>query len=54
MPRSSEWSLPFRFYNQNIMYMSHLSHACYVLAYFILALITLITFGEVYKLLGAT
>jgi hypothetical protein len=29
MPRSSKWSLPFRFPNQNIVRISHLSHACY-------------------------
>jgi hypothetical protein len=28
MPRSSEWSLPFRFSDQNIACISHLSHAC--------------------------
>jgi len=29
MPRSSEWFLPFRFPNQNIIFISHLSNACY-------------------------
>jgi len=30
MPISSEWSLPFRFSNQNFVYISHLSLACYI------------------------
>jgi hypothetical protein len=30
MPRSSEWSLPFRFTNKNILCISSLSHACYM------------------------
>jgi hypothetical protein len=29
MPRSSQWSLPFRPSNQNTVCTSHLSHACY-------------------------
>jgi len=29
-PRSSKWSLPFRFFNQNIVCISHLSHPCYM------------------------
>jgi hypothetical protein len=29
-PSSSTWSLPFRFSNQNIIYVSRLSHACYM------------------------
>jgi hypothetical protein len=29
-PSSSKWSLPFGFYNQNSVSISHLSHACYV------------------------
>jgi hypothetical protein len=28
--RSSNWSLPFRFPNQNFIYISHLSHVCYM------------------------
>jgi len=28
---SSTWSLPFRFSNQNIVCISHLSHTCYML-----------------------
>jgi hypothetical protein len=28
-PRSSEWSFPFIFFDQNIVCISHLSHACY-------------------------
>jgi hypothetical protein len=31
MPRSSKWSLTFRFPNQNIVCISHLSHASYLL-----------------------
>jgi hypothetical protein len=27
---SSEWSLPFKFSNLNIVCISHLSHACYI------------------------
>jgi hypothetical protein len=30
MPRSSKWSLPFRFSNQNIVGISCLSHTCYI------------------------
>jgi len=30
-PRSFKWSLPFRSSNQNIVYISHLCHACYML-----------------------
>jgi hypothetical protein len=29
-PKSSEWSPPFMFYNQHILRISHLSHACYM------------------------
>jgi hypothetical protein len=29
-PRSSEWSLPFRFSNQDTVRISRLSHACYM------------------------
>jgi hypothetical protein len=29
-PRSSEWSLPFRFSNENIACIFNLSHACYI------------------------
>jgi hypothetical protein len=31
MPSSSKWSFPFEFSNQNIIYISHLSHAGYML-----------------------
>jgi len=31
MPMSSEWSLPFRFSDQNFLRISHLTHACYML-----------------------
>jgi hypothetical protein len=48
---SSEWSLPIRFTNQNLVYIFHLSHACYVpRPLTILDVITLIIFGEPYKL----
>jgi hypothetical protein len=30
MPRSSEWSLPLRFSNQITVWISQLSHACYI------------------------
>jgi hypothetical protein len=44
-------SSPFRFSNQNIVRISHLSHACYISTHLILLdLITLIIFGEAYKL----
>jgi len=29
-PRSSEWSLPFRFSDQNFVYISYPFHGCYV------------------------
>jgi hypothetical protein len=28
MPRSFEWSLPFRFSNQNFVHIFYLSHVC--------------------------
>jgi len=31
MPMSSEWSLHFKFSNQNVVWISHISHACYML-----------------------
>jgi len=50
-PRSSKRSLLLRFSNQNIVCISHLSDACYVSHHLILLdLITLIIFGEPYKL----
>jgi hypothetical protein len=30
LPMSSEWSLPFRFYNQNFVYISYVSHTLYI------------------------
>jgi len=30
MPRFTEWSLPFRFSDQNSVYISHISHVCYM------------------------
>jgi len=32
------WSFPFRLTNQNSLYISHLSHACYVPAHLTLSL----------------
>jgi len=29
-PRTSEWSLPFRYSAENLVYISHFSHACYM------------------------
>jgi len=29
-PKSSKWSLPFKLSNQNIIRISHQSHACYM------------------------
>jgi len=51
-PRSSKWPLPFRFSNQNIVYISHLSHALYMPAHLILLYVfaLIIIFGESYKL----
>jgi hypothetical protein len=47
-PRSSEWSLPIRL---STVFISYLSHASYMLHQSILLnLITLIIFGEAYKL----
>jgi hypothetical protein len=47
MLRSSERSLRFRFSNQNIVCISHLSHACYMLRpSHHPSFITLIIFGE--------
>jgi hypothetical protein len=51
MSRSSAWPLPISFSNQNIVYISCLSYACYVpLPSHLPDVITLIIFGEVYKL----
>jgi len=50
-PRSSEWSLPFKLFNQKSVCIYHRSHACYMPHPLILLdLITLIIFGEAYKL----
>jgi hypothetical protein len=51
MPKPSKWSLPFKFSDQSYVYISHLSHACYMLPSLILFdLIALIIFGEEYRL----
>jgi len=49
-PSSSKWSLPFRFSNKNIVRISHLPMRASHPAHLILDLITLIIFGEAYKL----
>lgn len=33
MPRSSKQSLPFNFFNKNVLWISHLSYSCYMQAY---------------------
>jgi hypothetical protein len=33
---SSKWSLLFRFFNQDMLYISHLSHTCYMSRHLIL------------------
>jgi hypothetical protein len=30
MPRSSEWLIPFRLFNQNLVHIFHLTCACYI------------------------
>jgi hypothetical protein len=51
MPRSSEWSLPFRLSNQNFVLISHLPMSVTCPTHLIpLDLITLIISGEEYKL----
>jgi len=50
MPRSSEWSLPFRFTNQYIVFILSLPCAECLTPLILLDLITLITFSEAYKL----
>jgi hypothetical protein len=50
-PTHSEWSLPNRFSNQNIVCIFHPSHVCYMpFCVILFELITLITFGETYRL----
>jgi len=50
-PRSSEWCFPFRFSNQNILYISLLFHTCYMPAHLIaLDFVIPIIFGEACKL----
>jgi hypothetical protein len=51
VPRSSHWSLPFRFSSQNTVCISHLSHACSMLRQSLpFWKTTLIVFGEACKL----
>jgi hypothetical protein len=50
MPMSSKWSLPFRFSNQNIVFFLISLHATCPTHLILFGLITLIIFGEVYKL----
>jgi len=50
-PKSSEWSLPFGYSDQNFVCIYHLSHPCYIPSPFnLLDLITLIIFDEAYML----
>jgi len=49
-PRSSKWSLPLRFSNQNFVRIFHFSLACSIFCPSHPDLITLIIFGEKYKL----
>jgi len=50
-PRSSTWSFPFKFSNQNFVCISHLYHACHMSCYLILIdLIILVIFVKAYKL----
>jgi hypothetical protein len=51
MPKSSAWSLPFRFSNKKFVSMSHLPQACYMPTHLILLdLVTVMIFDEAYKL----
>jgi hypothetical protein len=51
VPRSSKWFLPFQFSNQNIVYISHSPHPCYMPCTFMLLDLTTVTvLGVVYKL----
>jgi hypothetical protein len=55
MPRSSKWSLTYRFSNQNIVYISHLFHPATWPAHLILLdLITLMIYIEACKLLSSS
>jgi hypothetical protein len=49
-PRSSEWSLPFRFSDKKYTFLIALIHATCSAHLFLLDLFTLIIFGEAYKL----
>jgi len=50
-PRSSEWSLPYRFSDQNFVFISNFYTACYKPSNLIpLGLVTLIILGEACKL----
>jgi len=50
----SESSLPFRFPDQNFVFISHISHACYMPHPSVLDLLALITFCEEYKLCSSS
>jgi len=50
-PRSTSLYLPFNFSDQTLVCISELSHACYVTSFL---MITLIMFGEAYKLLSSS
>jgi len=47
---SPEWSLPFRFSDQNVVFVSHLSHSCYIPCLSDPCLITVVISGEAYTL----
>jgi len=49
-PRSSEWSLPVTFSDQNFVRISHFMRATYPANLILLPLITLIIFGKAHKL----